>query len=56
MEVEIINRNSKSITVQVEIPLKAGMLDAEEAIQESINQAVNGYVTDYITDKKAKPS
>jgi hypothetical protein len=39
MEAEIIRTNSKSITIQVTIPLSEEMLDTEESIQQGINQA-----------------
>jgi len=39
MEAEIIRTNSKSITIQVTIPLNEDMLDTEEAIQLGVNQA-----------------
>jgi hypothetical protein len=39
MEAEIIKTNSKSITIQVTIPLSEEMLDTEEAIQRGVNQA-----------------
>jgi Zn-finger protein len=39
MEAEIIRSNSKSITLQVTIPLSADMLSSEEAIQQGVNLA-----------------
>ena len=39
MEAEIIKSDSRSITIQVTIPLKEEMLESEEAIQQGINQA-----------------
>ena len=36
---EIIKKDSKSITLQVTIPLSADMLSSEELIQEGVNQA-----------------
>ena len=39
MEAEIIKKDSKSITIQVTIPLSDDMLSSEEAIQQGINQA-----------------
>ena len=39
MEAEIIKKDSRSITIQVTIPLKEEMLDTEEAIQQGVNQA-----------------
>ena len=39
MEAEIIKTDSRSITIQVTIPLSEEMLDTEEAIQQGINQA-----------------
>jgi hypothetical protein len=37
MEAEIIKTNSKSITIQVTIPLSEEMLDTEESIQQGVN-------------------
>jgi hypothetical protein len=39
MEAEIIKTDSRSITIQVTIPLSEEMLDTEEAIQQGVNQA-----------------
>jgi len=39
MEAEIIKKDSKSITIQVTIPLSEDMLSSEEAIQQGVNQA-----------------
>ena len=39
MEAEIIKKDSRSITIQVTIPLKEEMLESEEAIQQGVNQA-----------------
>lgn len=39
MEAEIIKSDSKSVTIQVTIPLKEEMLSSEELIQEGINRA-----------------
>jgi len=39
MEAEIIKKDSKSITIQVTIPLSDDMLSSEEAIQQGVNQA-----------------
>jgi len=39
MEAEIIKTDSRSITIQVTIPLREEMLDTEEAIQQGVNQA-----------------
>jgi hypothetical protein len=39
MEAEIIKSDTKSITIQVTIPLSEKMLDSEEAIQQGVNQA-----------------
>jgi hypothetical protein len=39
MDAEIIKTNSKSITIQVTIPIKEEMLDIEELIQEAVNEA-----------------
>ena len=39
MGAEIIKTDSKSITIQVTIPLTEEMLDTEEAIQQGVNQA-----------------
>jgi hypothetical protein len=38
MEAEIIKTDSKSITIQVTIPLREDMLSSEEAIQQGVNQ------------------
>ena len=39
MEAEIIKKDSKSITIQVTIPLSEDMLTTEESIQQGVNQA-----------------
>jgi Zn-finger protein len=39
MDAEIIKASSKSITIQVTIPLSDDMLSSEEAIQQGVNQA-----------------
>jgi hypothetical protein len=39
MDAEIIKTNSKSITIQVTIPINEEMLDTEEAIQQAVNEA-----------------
>ena len=39
MEAEIIKKGSKSVTIQVTIPLSEEMLDTEEAIQRGVNHA-----------------
>jgi hypothetical protein len=39
MEAAIIKSNSKSVTIEVTIPLSEEMLDTEEAIQRGVNQA-----------------
>ena len=39
MEARIIQSDSKSVTIQVTIPLSDNMLHTEEAIQQGINQA-----------------
>jgi hypothetical protein len=39
MKAEIIKKDSKSITIQVTIPLRDEMLNTEEMIQEGVNQA-----------------
>jgi len=39
MEAEIIKKDSKSITIQVTIPLSEDMFSSEEAIQQGVNQA-----------------
>jgi hypothetical protein len=39
MEAEIIKKDSKSITIQVTIPISEDMLSSEEAIQQGVNQA-----------------
>ena len=39
MEATIINKGSKSVTIQVTIPLSDEMLFTEESIQQGVNQA-----------------
>jgi hypothetical protein len=39
MDAEIIKTDSRSITIQVTIPIEEEMLDTEEAIQQAVNEA-----------------
>ena len=39
MAAQIVDRSDRSFTIQITVPSKDSMLDAEEAIQQALNQA-----------------